>query len=198
MKSNWENLRDEIISIVTGNIAEIEAANNGEEDTSSQRDFLSGRQPANMIQPEVSPEIGSSELGRGGRITSDMGRRTDPVTKEKGKSHGGVDIAGLGAGAKAYAVHAGEITFAGYAGNAGNMIKLEYYENEDKHEIVYMHLEQIAVRQGQQVELHQVIGVVGTTGKSTGVHLHLEHRINGAKTRPTNAEINLSVMRSIV
>lgn len=198
MKTQWELMRDDIVAILNKDHgsdpesykeivqrestkeSEAEFPTNGKELTFSEDDF---EHEMKSIQP-------------GGRITSEMGMRIHPISGKE-KFHGGVDIGSLDKGAKAYAIHDAEVTFAGRAGSAGNMVTLAYKSGEDIHEILYMHLDSIAVNKGQEVTKHQVIGVVGNTGGSKGRHLHLEHRINGKKTRPTSTEVNMSVMREV-
>jgi len=127
-------------------------------------------------------------------ITSDMGLRTDPVTGKQHAGHGGVDIAGLPAGATAHAIENGTISFAGTQGGYGNLVVLSYTDAAgNAHDIYYGHLASLAVKVGQSVQKGQVVGVVGTTGKSTGVHLHLEHRINKVKHRAADFEIQTAV-----
>ena len=127
----------------------------------------------------------------GGRISSPFGMRVHPVHKEK-RLHKGVDIA---AGKRpAYAVADGQIVHAGPAGNAGNMVTIYFKDGEGRdHKYVYMHLDSLSVQKGQKIKKGDQIGIMGSTGDVTGVHLHLEHRIDNVAVPPTRGEINAAV-----
>jgi murein DD-endopeptidase MepM/ murein hydrolase activator NlpD len=136
----------------------------------------------------------SGEAHEHATITSDMGRRTHPITGEKEKMHEGVDIAGLPAGATAHAINDGVISFAGTAGGFGNLVILSYVDSaSNTHDIKYGHLASISVRKGQEVKKGQVVGVIGATGGAKGIHLHLEHLINKVKHRAADFEIQTAV-----
>lgn len=94
--------------------------------------------------------------------------------------HAGLDFA-TSAPVPVVAIAAGTVTFAGAAGNAGNMVVIDHGNTVTTRS---MHLASIAVRQGQAVAAGQVLGIEGTTGDSTGLHLHLEIKVNGATVDP--------------
>lgn len=139
----------------------------------------------------------------GARVTSEYGMRKSPIDGVR-KMHYGVDI---GAGKNpTYAVIDGYILHAGPAGTAGNMVIIQRKGSDgNNHQYVYMHLDSIAVRQGQMVKKGDVIGIMGETGRSKGVHLHLEHRIlvpadkgfQKMHVSPTREEINAAVPGAI-
>lgn len=92
--------------------------------------------------------------------------RLHPVLKIR-RPHYGTDYAAP-AGSPVQAIASGVVTMAGYNGNAGNMIAIQHANG---YETQYLHLSRIFVRRGQRVEQGQQIGLVGSTGLSTGPHL---------------------------
>jgi len=113
------------------------------------------------------------------RKTSGMGMRLHPIFQTL-QVHHGVDYAAP-SGTPTYTVGDGVVEFAGVQGGYGNMVIVRHANN---HSTVYAHLSRIQVRKGQSVTQGQVIGAVGTTGWSTGPHLHFEFRVNGVYTDP--------------
>ncbi|MBC1797935.1 peptidoglycan DD-metalloendopeptidase family protein [Listeria booriae] len=104
-------------------------------------------------------------------ITSYPGYRTDPFSGEI-KLHRGLDI-GMAAGTPTQAIHDGIVTTAGFSsGGYGNYVIVE--DKEKGYKSLYAHFESLNVSQGQTVKVGDVVGFVGTTGASTGNHLHLE------------------------
>ena len=97
--------------------------------------------------------------------------------------HGGIDIAGAGIyGAPIIASDTGQVRTSGYnAGGYGNYVIIDHGGNNWT---VYGHMTQRAVYAGQWVAQGEVIGYVGSTGNSTGPHLHFEIRLNGQKMNP--------------
>ena len=118
-----------------------------------------------------------------GEITSGYGWRTDPFTGEQ-KFHGGIDI-GVGAGTPIIAADAGTVTVANgvdsWGGGYGFYVMIDHGGGD---ETLYAHCSSICVRYGQAVQKGEVIAYVGSTGNSTGNHLHYEVRISGDKTNP--------------
>jgi murein DD-endopeptidase MepM/ murein hydrolase activator NlpD len=113
------------------------------------------------------------------RKTSGMGMRLHPIFQTV-QAHRGIDYAAP-TGTPAYTVGDGVVEFAGVQGGYGNMVIVRHGNN---HSTVYAHLSRIQVRKGQPVTQGQVVGAVGSTGWSTGPHLHFEFRINGVYTDP--------------
>jgi murein DD-endopeptidase MepM/ murein hydrolase activator NlpD len=95
--------------------------------------------------------------------------------------HNGTDIAGQGCGAPIYAAHSGVVTYAGPNGTLGNYIQIQHPNGVSSG---YGHIMPggIHVRIGQHVDPGQPIAQVGTTGASTGCHLHFIIRVNGVLT----------------
>lgn len=110
------------------------------------------------------------------KITSRFGWRNLLGQRE---FHKGLDISGTGLNSPIYAIQNGEVTQAGYSSSMGNYI---YINHNNGYYSVYMHLSRIldGIHKGATVMKGQTIGLMGTTGRSTGVHLHLGISINGA------------------
>lgn len=122
-----------------------------------------------VVQPPVSTTSGwSSPLNQALIVTSPFGLREDP-TGSSGSGHDGVDLAGT-AGTPIHASKQGTVVEAGFHWSAGNHVVLKH---SDGHYSYYMHMNNLPVVQvGQSVSTGQVLGGMGTTGNSTGVHLH--------------------------
>jgi murein DD-endopeptidase MepM/ murein hydrolase activator NlpD len=117
-----------------------------------------------------------------GIITSTFGHRENPFGGENIETHKGLDIKGpIGSPVKAMAK--GIVEFAGLRGGFGNCIMLKHGNG---FETLYGHLSRILVRLGQQIDIGQQIGLIGSTGRSTGPHLHYEIHKNGEKIDPKN------------
>jgi murein DD-endopeptidase MepM/ murein hydrolase activator NlpD len=94
--------------------------------------------------------------------------------------HEGIDI-GVPTGTPVVAAAAGQVIHAGWLGGYGNLVVIDHGGNLAT---AYGHQSSIAVSCGQSVSQGQVIGYVGSTGRSTGPHLHFEVRINGGAVDP--------------
>ena len=116
-----------------------------------------------------------------GTITSQFGHRVDPITGEV-SSHAGTDIA-CAEGTPILAAADGVVTVANgldnWGGSYGYYIQIDHSGGL---ETLYAHCSSICVTTGQQVQVGQVIGYVGHTGRATGSHLHLEVHVNGSRT----------------
>lgn len=108
-----------------------------------------------------------------GVLTSTYGMRW-------GRMHEGIDI-GAPSGTPIYAAAGGTVNYAGWEGGYGNLIVIDHGNGLAT---AYGHQSQLAVSSGQTVARGQVIGYVGSTGHSTGPHLHFEVRVNGSPTDP--------------
>lgn len=117
-----------------------------------------------------------------GNITSTFGHRENPFGGSNIETHKGLDIKGpLGSPVKAMAK--GVVEFAGLRGGFGNCIMLKHGNG---FETLYGHLSKILVHVGQKIDIGQQIGLIGSTGRSTGPHLHYEIHKNGEKIDPKN------------
>lgn len=117
----------------------------------------------------------------GGRVTSQFGRRTAP-TKGATSTHNAVDW-GIPKGSTVMASSGGTVTRAGWLGSYGYVI---YIKHPGGAETRYAHLSKILVSAGQTVKQGQKIALSGSTGVSTGPHLHFELRFNGTPVNPLN------------
>ena len=114
------------------------------------------------------------------RVTSPFGTRIHPITGVK-RVHKGVDL-GAPSGTPIYASRAGTVTTATYqAGGAGYYVNINH---GDGFSSIYMHMTNFIVHAGQQVSQGQVIGYVGSTGMSTGPHLHFGVAYGGQYVNP--------------
>ncbi|MDO5051848.1 MAG: M23 family metallopeptidase [Pseudoclavibacter sp.] len=105
----------------------------------------------------------------------------------RGGAHNGIDVVSGGGGtcgSELVAVTSGVVTFAGYQGGYGNHVEMRL---EDGTTISYSHIQDggIRVAVGQQLNPGDLVGLVGTTGNSTGCHLHFEVKQNGSFVNPT-------------
>lgn len=116
-------------------------------------------------------------------ISSTYGYRVDPVTGQRGAFHGGVDFA-CAKGTPVYASRAGTVNVAEW----GNYIYGNYVtiNHGDGFSSLYGHMTSFIVVSGQYVTQGQLIGYVGSTGKSTGPHLHFGIYYNGSSVNPMN------------
>jgi murein DD-endopeptidase MepM/ murein hydrolase activator NlpD len=102
-----------------------------------------------------------------------------PITKDK-KAHKGIDYAAP-TGTPIRTVGDGVVEFAGTQRGYGNVIEIKHRADMTT---VFAHLSRIGVKKGQKVEQGDIIGAVGTTGFSTGPHLHFEFRVDGEHRDP--------------
>jgi murein DD-endopeptidase MepM/ murein hydrolase activator NlpD len=112
-------------------------------------------------------------------ITSRFGWRADPISGA-GRRHAGIDLPSR-LGAAVMATAPGIVRTAGWAGGYGNLVEIEHADGVRTR---YGHLSRLDVFPSEHVEQGQVIGEVGSTGHSTGPHLHYEVRIGGMAVDP--------------
>lgn len=114
------------------------------------------------------------------RVASGFGYRIDPIYKTT-KMHAGIDFTAP-QGTPVYATADGRVTTAGNTGNGyGNHVIINHGYG---YETLYGHMVRVKARNGQQVKRGEVVGWVGSTGKSTGPHLHYEVHKNNTKIDP--------------
>lgn len=113
------------------------------------------------------------------RVSSGYGMRFHPLSGKQ-KAHLGVDYAAP-TGTPVRTVSDGVVSFAGWQRGYGNVIEINHRDNKST---LYAHLSRIDVRRGQPVEQGERVGAVGTTGASTGPHLHFEFRDRGVHQDP--------------
>ena len=115
----------------------------------------------------------------GAHLTSEFGMRFHPILNYS-RLHQGVDF-GVPAGSPIMAAAGGTVAFAGWHGGHGNYVMLKHGKTLAT---AYAHMQKFAVKPGQTVTQGQVIGYVGSTGLSTGPHLHYEVWLNNAPVNP--------------
>jgi murein DD-endopeptidase MepM/ murein hydrolase activator NlpD len=134
-------------------------------------DYFSVREVMLKSTPSIAPARGL--------LTSGFGLREDPFTGGH-SMHSGLDIA-TREGAEVIAPASGVVIFAGEKAAYGNCIVVDHGRDINT---LYGHLSAILVKPGDKVERGQHIGKVGSTGRSTGPHLHYEVRLNGVPVNP--------------
>lgn len=134
--------------------------------------LMASRELGARIMPGGLPLIG-------GWISSHFGRRSDPFTGH-GAFHAGVDFAGA-PGSKVIAVGPGVVTFSGYRTGYGNLVEITHPTG---YVTRYGHNSRNLVRVGQSVQKNEPIAVIGSTGRSTGTHVHFEVLRDGNVQNP--------------
>jgi len=114
-----------------------------------------------------------------GYISSLYGYRSDPFTGKKA-FHKGVDIPSA-KGTPIYALAAGMVTYAGKKNGFGNIVEIDHGNG---YSTLYAHISKIMVSTGDRIDQDQVIAQIGSTGRSTGPHLHLEMFKDGRRFNP--------------
>jgi murein DD-endopeptidase MepM/ murein hydrolase activator NlpD len=130
---------------------------------------------ADWIRANSAPNLWPVE----GQITASFGERIDPFNGE-GAFHSGVDISAV-VGSAVVAPADGAVTFADFLGGYGRAIMVDHGHGITTR---YGHLSSFAVTAGQYIHRGDTIGYVGSSGRSTGPHLHYEVRINDAPVNP--------------
>ncbi len=115
------------------------------------------------------------------RISDDYGNRTHPILGTQ-QFHNGVDMAAPG-GSPILAAYDGKVVAAAYSSTMGNYIMIDH---GDGLYTIYMHASALYVSKGAEVNKGDKIAAVGTTGRSTGNHLHFSVRLNGSYVSPWN------------
>jgi murein DD-endopeptidase MepM/ murein hydrolase activator NlpD len=135
------------------------------------------------------PSDGGMVIPVKGVLTSRFGNRFHPILKRQ-RLHAGVDW-GAPRGTPVVAAFAGSIVRAGVAGGYGNLVEINHGDGIHTR---YAHLHNFAdgTTSGTKVDAGQLIGFVGTTGSSTGNHLHFEVRKNGTPVDPLNSGIKIA------
>jgi len=133
-------------------------------------------------QDELTPSRGAPLLRPiDTRLTSAFGMRMHPIHNEE-RMHKGIDFAGP-YGTRVNAAAAGKVTFSGELNGFGNIVIIEHREG---FETAYAHLSQLNVEVGDRIGAGYKVGEVGSSGMSTGPHLHFEVRVNGKQVDPAD------------
>lgn len=114
------------------------------------------------------------------KLTSEYGTRSDPFNGRR-RRHKGIDLAGP-IGTPIYATADGVVSRARWVGGYGNFVEIEH---GGELQTRYGHMSRLAVDANQRVSKGEIIGYMGSTGRSTGSHLHYEVRIAGEAVNPT-------------
>ena len=132
-----------------------------------------------LVFGQASPGTSSWAIPALGPVVSGFGERIDPFTGAL-RMHKGIDI-DAPAGASIVAVAPGTVTFAGERGGFGKLVVVDHGNGTETY---YAHQSRIDVTVGDQVATGQLLGAVGSTGRSTGPHLHFEVRVGGLAVDP--------------
>jgi murein DD-endopeptidase MepM/ murein hydrolase activator NlpD len=137
--------------------------------------------PASAPVPSAPAPAGKLAWPVQGPITSAFGYRIDPISGQRGVFHTGMDI-GAPAGTPVQSPLPGKVIYAGWInGGGGNHVQVDHGNGLIT---TYSHMSAINVSVGQQVGVGQAVGRVGSTGYSTGPHLHFEVKRNGQYVDP--------------
>lgn len=136
---------------------------------------LGGSNGGNVSASSTTPSIWPVQ----GEITSPFGYRGNPIGGGSG-FHEGIDI-GVDAGTPVHATAAGKVTEAGWVDGYGNLVEIDHGNGFVTR---YGHNSMILVTLGQEVQAGAIISLAGSTGRSTGPHVHYEVRINGSPVNP--------------
>lgn len=170
--------RAALLASVRGDRATIEAeAQNLEERSSRLAERI---RAAQGITAAPSGSVATGPPSSAGLIWPVSGPITSGFGPRWGRMHEGIDIAGS-SGTPIGAAATGTVISAGWSGGYGQLVVLDHGGGLST---AYAHLSSIAVTTGQTVPQGSSVGGMGTTGNSTGVHLHFEVRVNGAATNP--------------
>jgi murein DD-endopeptidase MepM/ murein hydrolase activator NlpD len=115
----------------------------------------------------------------GYRVMSQYGRRADPITRRRAV-HEGIDLSGA-RDQRIRATQSGVVTHAGRNGDYGITVEIDHGMGITTR---FAHMKSVLVRKGQRVTVGREIGVIGSTGRSTGRHLHYEIRLDGRSINP--------------
>ncbi|HEY1024628.1 MAG TPA: M23 family metallopeptidase [Sphingobacteriaceae bacterium] len=113
-------------------------------------------------------------------ITSSYGYRNNPFHSRRGEFHSGVDFKGR-KGDHVKSTAAGVVVFAGWDDGYGNCVRIKH---RNGYQTLYGHLSKVLVSEGSSIGAGKVIGLIGSTGRSTGNHLHYEVRRNNKAVDP--------------
>lgn len=154
-------------------------------------------QSATQQNPQSRSSIPSRQPVDNVALSSDFGGRADPFNGRR-RMHQGIDIPGP-LGTPVYATADGVVQRAGWANGYGNLVEINHGNGLETR---YGHLSKLIAQPNERVRRGQLIGLMGSTGRSTGSHLHYEVRIAGAAVNPmpyiegTNYELALADARA--
>ena len=169
--------KTDLTNSIVQNIGNLQARLNRQEKSYNEiAGFIKNKEQLLAATPAIQP-VSNKNLSR---VASGFGYRVDPVYKTV-KFHGGLDFAAP-QGTPIYATAAGVVKVAGNLGNGyGNHVVVNHGYG---YETLYGHMFRVNVRPGRPVKRGEIIGYVGSTGKSTGPHVHYEVHKNGRPLDP--------------
>jgi murein DD-endopeptidase MepM/ murein hydrolase activator NlpD len=185
-------------SLAMGSGYEKQAGADGEDKVTMKVRYVNGySEPVYIVSTEELKPVINRIYIKGGKIIPYVGdskywgwptikhcRISDVFGYSRGRLHAGIDISGCGKGSPIYATNNGTVIFTGYeAGGYGNWIEIDH---NNGYTTRYGHLSKIYVKKGETVEKGHVIGAMGSTGRSSGTHLHYEIRYHGVPYNPLN------------
>ena len=132
-----------------------------------------------LAAPKAAVSIPSRMPVDGASLTSGFGMRNHPILRQR-RQHNGIDLA-VAQGTPVYATADGLVGKAQYFGSYGNYVQIEH---GGALQTRYAHLASYTVNSGDNVKKGDLIGYVGSTGRSTGPHLHYEVRVEGEAVNP--------------
>jgi murein DD-endopeptidase MepM/ murein hydrolase activator NlpD len=160
-------------------IAELDRLTAQVEDRQQQLDLLDGIMLQRQHHAEFVVEGRPVEVGY---VSSGFGRRLDPFTGQTAR-HEGIDFATGSTGADVFAMAAGVVTFAGESAGYGKLVRIDHGNGL---ETLYGHDQKLLVKEGDVVKKGQVIALSGSSGRSTGPHVHFEVHKNGRVVDPAS------------
>ena len=152
--------------------ADWEAIDSGKKRTNGRGELVAGYRGNAVAVPSLMPLEGAT-------MTSAYGMRNHPILQRR-RNHNGVDLAAP-RGTPVYATADGLVGMAQYYSSYGNYVQIEH---GGEMQTRYAHLSSYVVADGERVRKGQLIGYVGSTGRSTGPHLHYEVRVAGEAVDP--------------
>jgi murein DD-endopeptidase MepM/ murein hydrolase activator NlpD len=143
---------------------------------------------SSQVEDATVADVGATEKSSdvGETDSSSLGKPSGwpakgPVTQGCHSTHVAIDV-GVSIGTKIKSTMGGEVVYAGWNNEGyGNLVIVQ----NGKYSTYYAHLSKVPVNVGDQVEAGDVVGISGSTGNSTGPHLHYEVRVNGSAVNPT-------------
>ncbi|MGL5694230.1 MAG: M23 family metallopeptidase, partial [Peptostreptococcaceae bacterium] len=183
LKNNLIKEEDELESDIAKIIAKEEAEAKAKAEAEAQKNDNSSSSQGGSSSGSSSQVVtsGSWPVPGYSRISSPYGNRIHPVLGTT-KFHTGIDIpAPKGAPVTAY--DSGTVIYSGVQGSYGNTVMIRH---DDGKVTLYAHNSALTVSVGQRVQKGQVVAKIGSTGRSTGPHLHFEVRVNGKHVNPMN------------
>ena len=174
---------DKLVSEISSQEDQLEKAHKQLAAAASAMDAEIRRKEQEMAAKRVNvvSEAGCKWPSYATTITSLYGSRIHPVTG-RANNHTGVDVAAAG-GTDILAAKSGVVITSTYNSSYGNYVVVSHGNGQTT---LYAHMRKRLVSEGQTVKQGQVLGLVGTTGSSTGNHLHFEIRVNGTRQDPLN------------